>query len=171
MAVGEKEHEGTVVENGGEKNDSAVVLSASGEKKKTKRKGLLSRIWNAIFRVRGDDFEKRLKNISKEEATVRNRMKRRSITRRNFIRNLIAFSVFFEVSLFFFSEIDVIVLCVVKTVSVFVTTGNCSELCNYDNQRGGFGLETEEFQDLANVSFTCCCLSSLFFTRWFLEDV
>jgi len=99
MAVGEKEHEGTVVESGGEKNDSAVVLSASGEKKTTKRKGLFSRLWNAIFRVRGDDFEKRLKNISKEEATVRNRMKRRSITRRNFIRNLIAFSVFFEVSL------------------------------------------------------------------------
>jgi hypothetical protein len=97
MAVGEKEHEGTVVESGGEKNDSAVVLSASGEKKTTKRKGLFSRLWNAIFRVRGDDFEKRLKNISKEEATVRNRMKRRSITRRNFIRNLIAFSVFFEV--------------------------------------------------------------------------
>ncbi|KAG7571998.1 Lunapark domain [Arabidopsis suecica] len=97
MAVGEKEHEGTVVESGGEKNDSAVVLSASGEKKTTKRKGLFSRIWNAIFRVRGDDFEKRLKNISKEEATVRNRMKRRSITRRNFIRNLIAFSIFFEV--------------------------------------------------------------------------
>ena len=86
MAVGEKEHEGTVVESG-------------GEKKTTKRKGLFSRLWNAIFRVRGDDFEKRLKNISKEEATVRNRMKRRSITRRNFIRNLIAFSVFFEVSL------------------------------------------------------------------------
>ncbi|XP_010429409.1 PREDICTED: uncharacterized protein At2g24330-like [Camelina sativa] len=94
MAVGEKEQIGAaVVENGGEKTDSAVVNS--GEKKK--KKGWFSRIWNGIFRVRADDFEKRLKNISKEEVTVRNRMKRRSITRRNFIRNLIAFSVIFEI--------------------------------------------------------------------------
>ncbi|KFK32660.1 hypothetical protein AALP_AA6G272000 [Arabis alpina] len=83
MAVGEKkEHEGTVVEN--------------SEKKKQK-KGLLLRIWNVLFRVRGDDFEKRLEVISKEEASIRSRMKRRSITRRTFIRNLIAFSVFFEI--------------------------------------------------------------------------
>uniref|UniRef100_A0A1J3FQP3 Lunapark zinc ribbon domain-containing protein n=1 Tax=Noccaea caerulescens TaxID=107243 RepID=A0A1J3FQP3_NOCCA len=99
MAVVEKEHEGTVVESG-EQNDSAVVPSAasgdSGEKKK-KSKGLFSRIWNVLFRVKGDDFEKRLNDISKGEATVRSRMNRRSITRRNFIRNLIAFSVFFEV--------------------------------------------------------------------------
>lgn len=99
MAVVEKEHEGTVVESG-EQNDSAVVPSAasgdSGEKKKSK--GLFSRIWNVLFRVKGDDFEKRLNDISKGEATVRSRMNRRSITRRNFIRNLIAFSVFFEVS-------------------------------------------------------------------------
>ncbi|XP_019093046.1 PREDICTED: uncharacterized protein At2g24330 isoform X2 [Camelina sativa] len=98
MAVEENEQKGTVVvESGGEKNDSAVVNSGEKKKKETKRKGWFSRIWNGIFRVRGDDFEKRLKNISKEEVTVRNRMKRRSITRRNFIRNLIAFSVIFEI--------------------------------------------------------------------------
>lgn len=100
MAVGEKEHEETVVERNGEQKDSAFVASAdSGEKKKKKKKrmGLLSRIWNFIFRVGGDDFEKRLKYISKEETILRNKMKRRSITRRKFIRNLIAFSVFFEV--------------------------------------------------------------------------
>lgn len=67
MAVGEKkEHEGTVVESSENKNDSG----GSDEKKK-KSKGLLSRIWNVMFRVRGDDFEKRLEVISKEEANVR----------------------------------------------------------------------------------------------------
>ncbi|CAH8349943.1 unnamed protein product [Eruca vesicaria subsp. sativa] len=84
MALGEQEHEGTVVESGDQKT-----------KKKTK--GLLSRIWNGLFRVKGDDFEKRLKGISKEEATIRSRMKRRSVTKRKLIRNLIAFSLFFEV--------------------------------------------------------------------------
>ncbi|WZZ54255.1 hypothetical protein YC2023_054362 [Brassica napus] len=97
----EKDHEGTVADTG-DQNDSAVVPSETvggGEKKKTttKGKGLFSRIWNWIFRVKGDDFEKRLKGISKEEATIRSRMKRRSVTRRKLIRNLIAFSVFFEV--------------------------------------------------------------------------
>ncbi|VVB08867.1 unnamed protein product [Arabis nemorensis] len=100
MAVGEKkEHEGTVVESTEKKNDSAFLsspVSGGGEEKK-KSKGLLSRIWNVIFRVRGDDFEKRLEVISKEESTVRSRMKRRSITRRKLIRNLIAFSVLFEI--------------------------------------------------------------------------
>lgn len=98
----EKDHEGTVADTG-DQNDSAVVPSETvggGEKKTTttKGKGLFSRIWNWIFRVKGDDFEKRLKGISKEEATIRSRMKRRSVTRRKLIRNLIAFSVFFEVS-------------------------------------------------------------------------
>ncbi|KAF3557613.1 hypothetical protein F2Q69_00016621 [Brassica cretica] len=97
----EKDHEGTVADTG-DQNDSAVVPSETvggGEKKTTttKGKGLFSRIWNWIFRVKGDDFEKRLKGISKEEATIRSRMKRRSVTRRKLIRNLIAFSVFFEV--------------------------------------------------------------------------
>ncbi|CAH2061267.1 unnamed protein product [Thlaspi arvense] len=96
-AVGEKEHEGTVVKSV-EQNDSAVSPSESvgGEKKKP-RKGLFSRIWNVIFRVKGDDFEERLQGISKKEATIRSRMTRRSITRRKVIRNLIAFSVFFEI--------------------------------------------------------------------------
>ncbi|XP_012451208.1 uncharacterized protein At2g24330 [Gossypium raimondii] len=64
---------------------------------KKKGKGLLSRIWNAIFRIHGDDFEKRLEHISKEEAAVLSRMKRRSQTWRRMIRNLIAFSVILEV--------------------------------------------------------------------------
>ncbi|CAG7907104.1 unnamed protein product [Brassica rapa] len=101
MASVEKDHEGTVADTG-DQNDSAAVPSETvggGEKKTTttKGKGMFSRIWNWIFRVKGDDFEKRLKGISKEEATIRSRMKRRSVTRRKLIRNLIAFSVFFEV--------------------------------------------------------------------------
>ncbi|XVF35766.1 hypothetical protein REPUB_Repub18cG0174300 [Reevesia pubescens] len=64
---------------------------------KKKGKGPLSRIWNAIFRIHGDDFEKRLQHISKEEAAVLARLKRRSRTWRRMIRHLIVFSVILEV--------------------------------------------------------------------------
>ncbi|PON73000.1 Lunapark domain containing protein [Parasponia andersonii] len=64
---------------------------------KKKRKGIFSRIWNGIFRIHGDDFEKRLQYISKEEATVLARMKKRSLTWRRMIRHFIVFSVIFEV--------------------------------------------------------------------------
>lgn len=64
---------------------------------KQKGKGVLSCIWNAIFRIKGDDFEKRLQHISKEEAAVLSRMKRRSLTWRRMIRHLIIFSVILEV--------------------------------------------------------------------------
>ncbi|KAF7135277.1 hypothetical protein RHSIM_Rhsim08G0224200 [Rhododendron simsii] len=73
-----------------EKNDSATIV-------KNKRKGVLSRIWNGLFRQHGDDFEKRLQHISKEEATVLARMKKRSRSWRRMIRHLIIFSVIFEV--------------------------------------------------------------------------
>ncbi|XVE97209.1 hypothetical protein REPUB_Repub03eG0000900 [Reevesia pubescens] len=64
---------------------------------KKKGKGLLSRIWNAVFRIHGDDFEKRLQHISKEEAAVLARMQRRSHTWRRIIRHLVVFSVILEV--------------------------------------------------------------------------
>ncbi|KAG2691665.1 hypothetical protein I3760_08G018000 [Carya illinoinensis] len=64
---------------------------------KKKQRGLLSRVWNGIFRLHGDDFEKRLQYISKEEAAVLNRTKRRSRTWRRMTRNLIIFSVILEV--------------------------------------------------------------------------
>ncbi|XP_021276629.1 uncharacterized protein At2g24330 [Herrania umbratica] len=64
---------------------------------KKKGKGVLSRVWNAIFRIHGDDFEKRLEHISKEEAAVLARMKRRSQTWRRMVRHLIGFSVILEV--------------------------------------------------------------------------
>lgn len=77
----------------GETKESSPPLPVA----KKKGKGLLSRIWNAIFRTHGDDFEKRLEHISKEEAAVLSRMKRRSQTWRRMIRNFIAFSVILEV--------------------------------------------------------------------------
>ncbi|KAK4756657.1 hypothetical protein SAY87_006784 [Trapa incisa] len=62
-----------------------------------KRRGIISRIWNGIFRFRGDDFEKRLQYISKEEASVLARMKRRSHTWKRILRHFIFFSVLFEI--------------------------------------------------------------------------
>ncbi|XP_010438086.1 PREDICTED: uncharacterized protein At2g24330-like [Camelina sativa] len=94
-----QEQEGAVVESG-EQNDSAaaaVAATATADSVKKKQKGFFSRLWNGIFRVRGDDFEKRLQYISKEEASVLSRMKRRSITWRKLTRNLIVSSVLFEI--------------------------------------------------------------------------
>lgn len=64
---------------------------------KKKKKGLFSRVWNAVFRSQGDDFEKRLKHITKEEAAVLSRMRRRSQSWRRMIRNFIILSVLLEV--------------------------------------------------------------------------
>ncbi|EPS73800.1 hypothetical protein M569_00957, partial [Genlisea aurea] len=65
--------------------------------KKKKKKGVLSTLWNAVFRARGDDFEKRLQNISKEEATVLSRIAKRSQNVRRMTRHLIISSVLCEV--------------------------------------------------------------------------
>ncbi|KAJ1399263.1 Lunapark domain [Sesbania bispinosa] len=77
------------------KETSAATVTVSNEKKK--RKGFISRIWNVIFRSHGDDFEKRLQYISKEEASVMARMSKRSRSWRQTSRQLIVFSVIFEV--------------------------------------------------------------------------
>lgn len=63
---------------------------------KKKKKGLISRMWNALFRSGRDDFEKRLQHISKEEAAVIQRITRRSQSFSRILRNLIIFSVLFE---------------------------------------------------------------------------
>ncbi|XP_024965585.1 uncharacterized protein At2g24330-like [Cynara cardunculus var. scolymus] len=76
-----------------EKNDSKSKKSKSKSKNK---KGIFSRIWNTVFRLGSDDFEKRLQYISKEEATLLSRMKRRSLRWRRTARNLIIFSVILE---------------------------------------------------------------------------
>ncbi|PPD77413.1 hypothetical protein GOBAR_DD25654 [Gossypium barbadense] len=64
---------------------------------KKKGKGVLSRIWHAIFGSSGDNFEKRLEHITKEEKAVVARIKRRSQAWRTIIRHLIVFSVVLEV--------------------------------------------------------------------------
>ncbi|GLT59563.1 hypothetical protein SLA2020_323750 [Shorea laevis] len=74
-----------------EKKESDVVNAV---KKKSGGGGFFSRIWN---RFHGNDLEKRLQYISKEEAAVLVRMKRRSQTWRTACRNFIAFSVILEV--------------------------------------------------------------------------
>ncbi|KAL5836601.1 hypothetical protein ACOSQ3_013770 [Xanthoceras sorbifolium] len=64
---------------------------------KKKQKGFVSRIWNGIFGHRGDDFEKRLQYIYKEEAIVLARIKRRTLTWRRVTRHLVIFTIVFEV--------------------------------------------------------------------------
>ncbi|XP_077235289.1 uncharacterized protein At2g24330-like [Tasmannia lanceolata] len=68
----------------------------SGTVSKQKR-GILSRIWNGIFRTHNEDFEKRLQHLSNEEASVHARMKRRAQRWRGTARNLIIFYVTLEV--------------------------------------------------------------------------
>lgn len=81
---------------GDSKKDQKEVAEVAGdlpatasEEKKTKKKkrGVMSRIWNGLFRLHGDDFEKRLQHISKEEAAVLARLKRRSILKQEFIHH------------------------------------------------------------------------------------
>ncbi|CAJ1972175.1 unnamed protein product [Sphenostylis stenocarpa] len=85
----------------GEKKETSVVnenIENNDEKtKKPNKKGFISRIWNAMFRSKRDDFEKRLQCITKEENAVVARMSTRSRTWRRTSRQLILFSVLFEV--------------------------------------------------------------------------
>eukprot|EP00262_Sarcandra_glabra_P019900 TRINITY_DN772_c0_g1_i3.p1 TRINITY_DN772_c0_g1~~TRINITY_DN772_c0_g1_i3.p1 ORF type:complete len:402 (-),score=79.92 TRINITY_DN772_c0_g1_i3:274-1479(-) len=69
----------------------------SGTNSKRQR-GVLSRIWNGIFRSRNEDFEKRLQHLSKEEALVLSRLKRRARTWRKMAKYTIVFSVILEVA-------------------------------------------------------------------------
>uniref|UniRef100_A0A5B6YRB8 Lunapark zinc ribbon domain-containing protein n=1 Tax=Davidia involucrata TaxID=16924 RepID=A0A5B6YRB8_DAVIN len=75
----------------------AIQKKDGGAIMKSKKRGLMSRIWNGLFRIHSDDFEKRLQHISKEEAAVLARMKKRSQNWRRMARHLIVFSVIFEV--------------------------------------------------------------------------
>lgn len=82
------------------KNDPGEPVTSTDTeiKKAKKRKGVLSRLWGAVFRLRGEDFEKRLQHISKEEAAVLARITRRSNSSRRTTRQLIILSVVSEVS-------------------------------------------------------------------------
>ncbi|KAI5660744.1 hypothetical protein M9H77_20067 [Catharanthus roseus] len=76
---------------------SSVTETEINKTKKKKKKGIFSRIWNAIFRSHGDDFEKRLQHISKEEAAVLSRIRKRSQNWRRITRHYILLSVLSEV--------------------------------------------------------------------------
>ncbi|KAL1531290.1 hypothetical protein AAHA92_33983 [Salvia divinorum] len=82
------------------KNDVKDSTTSTDAEIKTKtvkkRKGVLSRLWGAIFRLHGDDFEKRLQYISKEEAAILSRITRRSNSWRRMTRHLILFSLLLE---------------------------------------------------------------------------
>ncbi|GJW88590.1 lunapark domain-containing protein [Tanacetum coccineum] len=78
--------------------DDKVDKEVEGEKTTPKAKrGFWSRLWNGLFRSHGGDFEKRLQHISKEEATLLARMKRRSSSWRSTARNIIVISVLLQV--------------------------------------------------------------------------
>ncbi|XP_041999104.1 uncharacterized protein At2g24330-like [Salvia splendens] len=65
-------------------------------KKIKKNKGVLCRLWAAFFSLGSNDFEKRLRHISKEEAAVLSRIARRCQTSRRTTRQFIILSVILE---------------------------------------------------------------------------
>ncbi|XP_039851135.1 uncharacterized protein At2g24330-like isoform X1 [Panicum virgatum] len=74
----------------------APAEAAAEAKGKGKLGGVLGRMWRALFGGR-EDFEKRLQYLSKEEAAVHARMRRRTQFSRRAVRNLIVLSVLAEV--------------------------------------------------------------------------
>ncbi|XP_062219727.1 uncharacterized protein At2g24330-like [Phragmites australis] len=75
---------------------AAPADAAEPKGKEGKRGGVLGRVWRALFGGR-EDFEKRLQYLSKEEAAVHARMRRRTQFSRRAVRNLIVLSVLGEV--------------------------------------------------------------------------
>ncbi|KAL6903711.1 hypothetical protein ACP4OV_004524 [Aristida adscensionis] len=76
---------------------AATEAKAKEEKEKREGAGILGRIWRALFGGRGQDYEKRLQYLSKEEAAVHARMRRRTRFSRRGVHNLIVISVLAEV--------------------------------------------------------------------------
>ncbi|WVZ74525.1 hypothetical protein U9M48_022696 [Paspalum notatum var. saurae] len=72
------------------------AAAAEAKEAKARRGGVLGRMWRALFGGR-EDFEKRLQYLSKEEAAVHARMRRRTQFSRRAVRNLIVLSVLAEV--------------------------------------------------------------------------
>ncbi|KAJ0963897.1 hypothetical protein J5N97_029019 [Dioscorea zingiberensis] len=66
--------------------------------KKQQRRGLLSRLWGGIFGGRSEDYEKKLQHLSKEEAAVLARMKRRARTSKKMVRDVIVLAVLLEIA-------------------------------------------------------------------------
>ncbi|XP_020572184.1 uncharacterized protein At2g24330-like [Phalaenopsis equestris] len=71
--------------------------SGTTAKSKQRRSGLVGRLLRGIFGGGNDDYEKRLSYLSKEEASVHARMKRRALRSRRMTRNVIVFSFVLEV--------------------------------------------------------------------------
>lgn len=67
----------------------AADVSVAGKAKAQKRKGLLSRMWAWTFGGRRQDYESLLQHLSKEEADVHRRMKRRQQWWSSWARNII----------------------------------------------------------------------------------
>ncbi|XP_020242481.1 uncharacterized protein At2g24330 [Asparagus officinalis] len=74
-------------------SSSSPSPSPSSKKKKG---GFFGRLWKGIFGPRNDDYEKKLQYLSKEEAAVHARLKRRAHSSRRRSRNIIVFSVILE---------------------------------------------------------------------------
>ncbi|XP_039124322.1 uncharacterized protein At2g24330-like [Dioscorea cayenensis subsp. rotundata] len=66
--------------------------------KKEKRRGFLSRLWRGVFGGRSEDYEKKLQYLSKEEASVHARMKRRARTSKKMARDVIVLSFLLEIA-------------------------------------------------------------------------
>lgn len=85
-------------ESGGDApTEEGEVAKASATLKRGQRRGIISRVWRGIFGARSEDYEKKLEHLSKEEAAVHAKMKRRDQSSRKRARNLIMLSVTFEV--------------------------------------------------------------------------
>lgn len=112
------------------KDQKSLAATTGGKKDrgdvKAQRRGILSRVWNGIFRIQRDDFEKRLQYISKEEASVMARMKRRSQSWRRLARHLIIFSVVLEVIIGFISGIKTSLLIGFEVVELFLNITVCN---------------------------------------------
>ncbi|KAJ4950157.1 hypothetical protein NE237_026989 [Protea cynaroides] len=68
-----------------------------GEKVMKQKRGIISRIWNGLFRARGEDIETRLQYICKEEASVLARMKKRSQSWKSVVKKIMIFFGMWEV--------------------------------------------------------------------------
>ncbi|THU63899.1 hypothetical protein C4D60_Mb01t20700 [Musa balbisiana] len=69
---------------------------AAAALRKKRRRGVVARLWRGIFGD-DDDFQKRLEHLSKEEALVLARLKRRAHSSRKTARNIVLLSVILEV--------------------------------------------------------------------------
>ncbi|XP_031494574.1 uncharacterized protein At2g24330-like [Nymphaea colorata] len=88
-------HDASEVQPAGE-HSTASTSTKDGQSTKQTNRGILSRIWHGIFRRGGDDFEKKLQYLSKEEASVHSRMKKRAQSWRSTARNIMVYSVVLE---------------------------------------------------------------------------